>query len=525
LNRTLVEQSFLILDLQTTGMQPSSGKILEIGWSLFSSQKESKVHSSLIRLGDGEKVSERIQEITGIRDHDLTLAKSEEEVWQELQSAVSMLGPKPIAVIHYAQFERAFLIDWSKRRGEDINFEILCSQRIARKLFPGLPSQNMRGMTGYFGSKIGDFKRARDHVMATIEIWRAIIDKLAEIDIHDVETLQFWLQDRKTKPKPKAYQYRLDRLQRLALPNKPGIYRMLAKDGRILYVGKATSLKSRVNSYFRGQKNRDRRKLEMLAQVWDLDVTECETPLEAALLETDEIKKWNPPYNISLKAGSRRLVFYSRDFENQSLTQDHKHPLGPYRAMGIIENLRLLWIWCKTGALGSIFYQEIDAELMAQGLKMFCVNNRLDTLAFPGQNLRQFLALGVRLLRQYKKCHPGRDLEELFAEQKVEKAQIQTTEKEVEVVTVEDIAAKFERLFIRSALATARSKELTAMLNAKILIETEGGVRELPIRGGHLNGKPATSQFPWDRATIADYDRMSILLSEVQKQGYKVTSL
>ena len=78
---------------------------------------------------------------------------------------------------------------------------------------------------------------------------------------------------------------------------------MLSQSGEVLYVGKATSLRSRVNSYFRGQKGPrppqrdDRASLES-------DATPCATPLEAALLESDEIKRLNPPYNVVLKTGA-----------------------------------------------------------------------------------------------------------------------------------------------------------------------------------------------------------------------------
>ena len=89
----------------------------------------------------------------------------------------------------------------------------------------------------------------------------------------------------------------------LQYADRPGIYRMLRTSGDVLYVGKAASLHKRVNSYFRGQKNRDRFKLEMLAQVWDLRVSECNSALEAALLENDEIKRYDPPYNVVLKRG------------------------------------------------------------------------------------------------------------------------------------------------------------------------------------------------------------------------------
>ena len=78
---------------------------------------------------------------------------------------------------------------------------------------------------------------------------------------------------------------------RLALPDGPGVYRMLRISGDVLYVGKATSLHHRVNSYFRKQKGIHERTLEMLSQARDLSFVVTESPLEAALLEPDEIKR------------------------------------------------------------------------------------------------------------------------------------------------------------------------------------------------------------------------------------------
>ena len=121
-----------------------------------------------------------------------------------------------------------------------------------------------------------------------------------------------------------------------------------------------------MNSYFRGRKGRDRRKLEMLAQVWDLRVTECETPMEAALLETDEIKKWDPPYNVSLKAGDRTLLFYNRDFTATCDQQTPEFPIGPFRPSGVWEGLSLLHHWLVTRELGVIFYQEIVPAVLSK---------------------------------------------------------------------------------------------------------------------------------------------------------------
>ncbi len=77
-----------------------------------------------------------------------------------------------------------------------------------------------------------------------------------------------------------------------------------------------------------------------LAQVWDLDVTQCRSPLESALLESDEIKRHNPPYNIVLKTGHRALVFYNRTFSRASLEQTKEFCIGPFRLNSWIENLQ-----------------------------------------------------------------------------------------------------------------------------------------------------------------------------------------
>lgn len=291
---------------------------------------------------------------------------------------------------------------------------------------------------------------------------------------------------------------------------------MLAKDGRILYVGKATSLKSRVNSYFRGQKGRDKRKLEMLAQVWDLNVTECATPLEAALLETDEIKRWNPPYNVSLKMGSRRILFYSRDFTVASESQDADCPIGPFRPQSILDSLRLLQHWLQTGELGLIFYRPMDAETVSAGFELFCEHWGRPRDYFAASSFRRLLAIGMLRLREFIKRHPGENMEDVFAREKEKK-------EEDEDLKPLDVCGKIERLFLRSAFALRRCRQMTRLLNADVRIRTEEGERTLSFRKGKM--APVASprpRWPWAGADVADFDRMSILLSEVQRNSYPV---
>lgn len=82
----------------------------------------------------------------------------------------------------------------------------------------------------------------------------------------------------------------------LKLPQTPGIYIFKNKNGKILYIGKATSLRSRVNSYFSGI--RDPRIVKMVSQIADMKIQKTESVLEALILEANLIKKYQPKYNV-----------------------------------------------------------------------------------------------------------------------------------------------------------------------------------------------------------------------------------
>jgi len=84
------------------------------------------------------------------------------------------------------------------------------------------------------------------------------------------------------------------------LTRRPGVYRMIARDGGVLYVGKARDLRARVASYFRSS-GLTAKTLAMVARIADIKVTVTNSETEALLLEQSLIKAYRPPYNVLLR--------------------------------------------------------------------------------------------------------------------------------------------------------------------------------------------------------------------------------
>ncbi|MEJ2167032.1 MAG: GIY-YIG nuclease family protein [Desulfobacterales bacterium] len=117
-------------------------------------------------------------------------------------------------------------------------------------MLPDLPRRGIRASAGYYGYRMPECKRSGAHAVATAYIWHKMVELLdAVCGISSLKQLINWLAS--TQPAGRSKRtFPMNPLIRRQVPDKPGIYRMLRSNGDVLYIGKAKSLKQRINSYF-----------------------------------------------------------------------------------------------------------------------------------------------------------------------------------------------------------------------------------------------------------------------------------
>ena len=130
-----------------------------------------------------------------------------------------------------------------------------------------------------------------------------------------------------------------------ALPDKPGIYQFLDKDGKIIYVGKAKNLKKRVSSYFTRDASLVGKVRVMVKKIADIRHIVVDTELDALLLENNLIKTYQPRYNIMLKDDKSfpwiciKKEPFPRVFPTRNLVNDGSEYFGPYASVRMMHTL------------------------------------------------------------------------------------------------------------------------------------------------------------------------------------------
>lgn len=127
------------------------------------------------------------------------------------------------------------------------------------------------------------------------------------------------------------------------LPRTPGVYIMLDKNGKVIYVGKSRSLKDRVSQYFHLSPDANLKTFRMVSQIDNFETVFCDTEIEALALENTKIKQYTPKYNILLKDSKSYPYIkvtmneeYPRILQTRKRLPDGAKYFGPYSGMSVV---------------------------------------------------------------------------------------------------------------------------------------------------------------------------------------------
>jgi DNA polymerase III subunit epsilon len=512
----LSQVEVLVIDCQATAAAPR-GHLLELAWARsLGAVTHARAH--LLALPVDAQIPPAVARITGISE---AMARDGVEpgvAWRELADDAARLTAQPApTVIHFARFERPFL---RALAGGEPPLDIVCTHEIACRLFPDLPRRSLRALVGYLGGGLGVPRRSADHVAATAFLWHRLVQRLEDEGVATWDALRHWLATPAESPRRLRRVWPMPRETRLSLPKSSGVYRMLRTSGDVLYVGKASSLHHRVNSYFRKQHGSDERTLEMLTQARAISFEVTATPLEAALLESDEIKRRLPPYNLALTIAERAVWFASAHLTERSPRPSASCALGPFASAETLDRFDALARVDQTVLTGRRWDPD-PASLLAGHDRLCATHPELSRVDLSPH--ARLLRVGTRLWQEGRRDRELDDAEDAA-----------DSDRRITVWTPELVQVQLERLALRAALARRRAMWLTRLVDASVLWREPGapGGRVLVIERGELvlsgdadpNGTPLIPpghQRPVmarrELFAVASFDRLRVLTTELKR--------
>ena len=292
-NLNIEEAEFSVLDFETTGTSAKFARAIEVGIVKMKNGKIIDTYSSLIN--PGSQIPYQITLLTGITNEDMLNAPYFEDVIEEIDAFIS----GSILVAHNLTFDLSFLRAEYLRAGKEIS-EIpkVCTLKLARKIYPALPSKSLGNVVKYLKIKHRHVHRALGDASATAKILdKMLIQLQEEHHIDEVGQLISFM----NMPKQKSYRILKKKLSNdySSLPAKPGVYYFKDGNDKIIYVGKAKSLKERVRNYF--SSNSIRKAKKIVSSASRLGFEETNTELSALITESELIKKHKPRFNSQLK--------------------------------------------------------------------------------------------------------------------------------------------------------------------------------------------------------------------------------
>ena len=294
------ETPFCILDVETTGISAAYNNIIEIGMVKIIGSRIIKRYDSLIN--PGKSIPYNITQITGITTNDVISAPFFEDI---VDNITEFIG-EDILVGHNFSFDLGFLrkefLYCGKKPLTNLN---LCTLKIARRLYPFLKSKSLGNVISHLNIKNISSHRALGDAEATAHAFIKMSNELKlKFKLKTTEELMNF------QNSPQSLNLTDNRNKKKlgedvsVLPDTPGVYYFLNAHDKIIYIGKASSLKSRVKSYFSSTAPRKAKKIIQQAVRLKIEITNSE--LTALITEAESIKILKPRFNSLLKKYSNK---------------------------------------------------------------------------------------------------------------------------------------------------------------------------------------------------------------------------
>lgn len=288
------EATFCIVDTETTGSRAGEDRLIEVGAVRMIGGEVVDEFQQLI--DPGRAVPRRITRLTGIST---AMVYGQPTVPEVMPQFREFLGDA-IMVAHNLPFDLRFLDLGMDEAGlPPIHNPALDTLRLARRLLSALPSKGLSRLTEHFGIEVHGRHRALGDADATAELLSILLDRLEiEFNITTVDELLGFQRKRYKDTRREPSHLKSIREETLPeLPDRPGVYSMRDGRNRVIYVGKAKSLKNRVRSYFVGVENHPPKTKKLVRDVRTVTWEETGTELGALLDESRRIKSLLPVYN------------------------------------------------------------------------------------------------------------------------------------------------------------------------------------------------------------------------------------
>jgi len=285
---------YAIVDIETTGGHASANGITEIAVYIHDGKKVVKHFETLIN--PLQKIPAYITALTGIDNYMVADAP----LFEDIAATLYQLLNDTIFVAHNVNFDYSFIKYHLKASGYELAEKKLCTVRLSRKTFPGLPSYSLGNLCRSLSLPIDNRHRAGGDANATVKLLEYCMANGG--DEHIAQMLK----------KSSAEQWlplHLTKADILKLPAGPGVYYFHDAKDKIVYVGKAINIKKRVSSHFT-HNDPDRKRQNFLRIICKISCKECATELEAIILESTEIKRLWPKYNYSQKQPAQKFALY-----------------------------------------------------------------------------------------------------------------------------------------------------------------------------------------------------------------------